>query len=136
MIAVKCDPDVPKAEWHIDLHKIVHSPENTTLQLRRQYSYILDYDAFLQGHLKPKYLGLFIQELPGYISENIITLPGGKYFCFQAQLLQNDWNPYPASMYFHDKEKPSFVIASEFEDNLYEYSKCVYEIQILSSGEK
>lgn len=130
MIVTKCDKEKSKKEWHMDLHKLVHSQQNISLKVLRRYSYILDYDSIQNEELDPKYLGLFVHELPNYLSADIITLPAGNYFCFKARILQKTWSAGPAKKYFKDKAIPSIIIASEFEDNLREYTDCIYEVQL------
>ena len=36
-----------------------------------------------------------------------------------------------SKLFFDGKPKPTLVLANEYEDNLHEYSRCVYEVQIL-----
>ena len=40
-------------------------------------------------------------------------------------------DPYFAKLFFSGKKKPPVVLANEYEDNLYDYSRCIYEIQML-----
>ncbi|MDD5945383.1 MAG: helix-turn-helix domain-containing protein [Clostridia bacterium] len=131
MVVAKCRENEPKQDFHIRLNEIKNSPRFRDLPLKRQFSYILDYDALMNGELEPRYLGLFLKHDPPFESENIIEIPEGDYLCFKARILSEGWNPYFAKLFFDGKPKPTLVLANEYEDNLHEYSRCVYEVQIL-----
>jgi len=131
MIVAKCLENEPKQEFHVRLHAIKNSPKYRELSYVRQFSYILDYDGLMNGELKPLYLGMFLKHDPGFESENIIEIPEGDYLCFKARILSDGWNPYFAKLFFEGKPKPTLVLANEYEDNIHEYSRCVYEVQIL-----
>lgn len=131
IVAAECIEDEPKQDFHIRLNEIKSSPQFKNLSYMRQFSYVLDYDALIEGNLKPLHLGMFIKKDPCFKSKNIIEIPEGDYLCFKARILSDGWNPYFIKLFFAGKEKPAIVLANEYEDNLYEYSRCVYEIQIL-----
>ncbi|MCI8342526.1 MAG: MerR family transcriptional regulator [Firmicutes bacterium] len=131
IVAAQCIQGEPKQDYHVRLNKIKNSDKFKSLKYMRQFSLILDYDSLINAELNPLYLGMFIKEPPGFESENIIEIPEGDYLCFKARILSEGWNPYFVKLFFSGKEKPSIVLANEYEDSLYEYSRCVYEIQIL-----
>lgn len=131
MVAAKVIKNEPKEDFHIRLNEIRNSNECKHLKYMRQFSYILDYEALINGELKPHYLGMFIKEAPNIKSENIIEIPEGNYLCFKARILSDEWNPYFTKLFFQGKKKPSIVLANEYENSLYEYSRSVYEVQIL-----
>lgn len=132
LVATKVMADEPKEDFHIRLNKIKNSAPLKHLNYMRQFSYVLDYEAFLQNRLQPLYLGMFIKDHPKFQSELILEVPEGDYFCMTARILSNGWNPYEARVFF-DKlpVKPTLVLANEYEDNLHEYYRCIYEVQIL-----
>lgn len=132
LVATKVIDGEPKEDFHIRLNRIKNASHLKNLNYMRQFSYILDYDAFLQSQLKPYYLGMFIKDNPDIQSDLILEIPEGEYFCFTARILSNDWNPYECKLFFDKFETtPTLILANEYEDNLYEYSRCVYEVQIL-----
>lgn len=131
IVAAECIEGEPKQDFHIRLNEIKNSENFKNLIYMRQFSHILDYDDLIEGKLKPLYLGMFIKNPPGFKSDHIIEIPEGDYLCFKARILSDGWNPYFAKLFFDGKKKPSIVLANEYEDNLYEYSRCVYELQIL-----
>jgi hypothetical protein len=63
-----------------------------------------------------------------------MEIPGGSFLCFKARILSEGWNPFYAKLFFEDKKKPSIVLANEYEDDLQEYARCIYEVQALISG--
>ena len=131
LVAAKVIPGEPKQDYHVRLNQIKNSEGLKELRYMRQFSLILDYDSLLENKLNPSYLGMFIKEAPPFTSEHIIEIPEGDYFCFKARILSEGWNPYFAKLFFADKPKPTLVLANEYENSLYEYSRCVYEVQIL-----
>ncbi len=131
IVAAKCIENEPKQDFHIRLNEIKHSQQFKDLSYNRQFSLILDYDNLLEGRLNPLYLGMFLKKDPGFASENLLEIPEGDYLCFKARILSDGWNPYFAKLFFQGKAKPAIVLANEYEDSLYEYSRCVYEVQIL-----
>jgi len=79
---------------------------------------------------------MFVKSAPEKLSENILEIPEGDYFCFRSRILSEGWNPYQVNMFFADrKKKPTLVLANEFENNLQEYRQCPYEVQILIEPE-
>jgi len=133
MVVAECLENEPKQSFHVRLNKIKSSAQFKNLTFNRQFSYVLDYDSLMDGQLKPHYLGMFLKDKPEFDSPHIIEIPEGDYLCQKARILSDGWNPYFAKLFFEGKDKPTIVLANEFEDNLHEYSRCVYEIQILIS---
>ena len=74
---------------------------------------------------------MFLKEAPDFESEYIMEIPEGDYLCFKARILSDTWNPYFVKLFFSGKTKPPIVLANEYEDSLFEYSKSIYEIQML-----
>ena len=58
-------------------------------------------------------------------------LKGNIYVSGREILEGRNWNPDVLTEYFENKKMPKLALAMEFEDNLVEYSKAWYEIQIL-----
>ena len=131
LVAAKVKDGEPKEDFPVRLNQIKNSEQFRNLQYMRQFSCILDYDSLLENKLKYHYLGMFIKEAPSFTSESILEIPEGDYFCFKARILSEGWNPYSVKLFFADKPKPTLVLANEYENSLYEYSRCVYEVQIL-----
>ena len=127
--------DKTNEETHLELHELKNSDKFKDLKYVRQFSIILDYESLINCKLDRKYLGMFIKEAPDFSSEYIIEIPEGDYLCFKARILSETWNPYFAKLFFSGKKAPSIVLANEYEDSLYEYSRSVYEIQMLISNE-
>ena len=131
IVAVKYDDEHTNQEFHVKLHELRNSSKFKNLKYVRQFSIILDYEDLINGRLNRKYLGMFIKEQADFASDYILEIPEGDYLCFKARILSETWNPYFAKLFFSGKKKPPIVLANEFEDNLYDYSRCVYEIQML-----
>ncbi len=130
LVAVPYD-NMTNEEVHIALHGIKNSNRFKELKYVRQFSVILDYNSLVECNIDRKYLGMFIKEAPNFKSDNILEIPEGDYLCFKARILSEEYNPYFAKLFFSGKKKPNIVLANEYEDNLYEYSRSIYEIQML-----
>lgn len=133
LLVARCIEGEPKQDFHIRLNELKNRAPFQALSYQRQFAYILDYDSLLAGILKPLYLGMFLKSDPGIKSEHILEVPKGEFLCFKARILSEGWNPYFVKLFFEDKTKPAIVLANEYEDSLYEYSRCVYEVQTLIS---
>lgn len=132
LVATEIRPDDTKADFHIRLSKMRSSPELGGLKYMRQYAYLLDYDALLSKRLVPSHLGMFVKSAPRETSPGMLEIPEGSYYCFRARILSEGWDPYVIKMFFDRRDpKPSLVAAIEFEDDIHEYSRCPYEVQIL-----
>lgn len=131
IVATKCLEDEPKEDFHIRLNELSNSEELKNESVNTQFTYILDYDSLMAGKLKPCYVGMFLKKDTGFRNENIIEIPEGDYLCFKARIFSDGWNPYFAKLFFEGKETPTIVLANEYKDSLYEYSRAVYEVQIL-----
>lgn len=134
LLVAECLPGEPKQDFHIRLNKLKSSDPYNQLTYQRQFSYVLEGDAMLEGDLKPLYLGMFLKEAPGFASTHVMEIPGGTFLCFKARILSEGWNPFFVKLFFEDKKKPSIVLANEYEDDLCEYSRCIYEVQAMISG--
>lgn len=138
LLAVKCMEGESRQNFHVRLYNLKSSLQS--IPVKRQFSYILDYDSFIDGELNPKYLGMFLDEAPSDKSikeydellkgARIIEIPAGNYFCFKSRILSDSWDTSFPKLFFMGKSKPAFVMANEYENSLQEYSKCVYEVQI------
>lgn len=132
MVAAKVIKNEPKEDFHLRLNMLRHSDPLKNLKYMRQFAYVLEYDSFLNAQIDPIYLGMFIFKPQVTDNVNIIEIPAGNYFCFNAQILTDNWNPDIAAEFFSFyKEKPSYVLASEYENDLHDYSQCYYQVQIL-----
>ena len=131
LLVVRCLKGEPKEDYHIRLNELKNSKGYKELTYQRQFAYILEYESFLEGRLKPIYLGMFLKDKPAVMSDHIMEIPCGHYLCFKARILSEGWDPYFVKLFFEGKPNPSIVIANEYEDDLYEYSRCVYEVQTL-----
>lgn len=105
--------------------------KHLNLKYRRQYGYILDYDAFIEGRFRPLSYFIFLKEPVNKEDTHFMTLAEGDYLCTSLRILTDEWDPSPVRDYFIDLPKPRLAIALEYEDNLVQYKDTKYEIQIL-----
>lgn len=100
------------------------------MKYRRQYGYIADYDAMMEGTFRPKSYFVYVKEKM-FNHPNILELPAGTYLCFRARICAEEWRPDTLERYLRKYKRPVFAVANEYEDNLTEYHHCPYEVQIL-----
>lgn len=101
------------------------------MECRRQYVSILDKKALQQGRCVTLQYGLYLKDVPEIRNNHIIEIPEGEYLCFLAPIYNEDrWSPAIFEQYL-DKDKDYLVVANEYEDNLFRYDRCMYEIQII-----
>ncbi|WP_445487711.1 MerR family transcriptional regulator [Niallia sp. 03133] len=131
MVAVPCLPGESSTSYHIRLNETKSSAPLKLLKYKRQFSYTLDFDYLIEKKLKPLHLGMFLKDDPKMESEYIMEIPAGEYLCFRGRILTDQWNPAIVSEFFKNSPKPTLILANEYEDNLVEYSHCMYEVQIL-----
>lgn len=134
LIAIKIKKNESKESYHIRLQKIKNSGYLKTLVYKRQFSLILNYNKFIQDNNAPSpaYIGIFLQEKPDKNSEYVIEIPEGTYFCSMGKILSEKCNFHKIQAFFQlIGYNPRFILANEYENNLYEYTECPYEIQIL-----
>lgn len=122
--------DVPFSisnEWVYDLR---NQPQYQDLECRRQYVSILDDEQMRRGHTFTLQYGLYLKKDPGRRDRHLIELPEGEYLCFLARIYdESQWSPEIFEK-FLEQDKRYLVIANEYEDNLQQFDKCMYEIQI------
>ncbi|MBF4695027.1 MerR family transcriptional regulator [Fusibacter ferrireducens] len=132
IVAAKVEKNEPKEDYHIRLNVLRYSDPLKDLKYMRQFYLVLEYDSFLKGQIDPLYLGMSVFKPPFTDNPNIIEIPAGNYFCFNAQILTDNWDPSIAEEFFKCyNDKPTYVFASEYENDLHEYSQCYYQVQIL-----
>lgn len=134
LVAIKIKKNESKEEYHIRLQKIKNSGRLKNLTYKRQFSLILQYQKFIQDNndAPPMYIGMFLQEKPAEYSEYVMEIPEGTYFCSMGKILSERCNFDKIKSFFSlIGYNPKFVLANEYENNLYEYTECPYEIQIL-----
>ena len=59
------------------------------------------------------------------------ALPAGEYLCFRSRIFLDDIDTHRIRDYIREPPPHTLVIANEYEDNLKEYERAEYEIQIL-----
>lgn len=132
LVLTKIRHDESKEKYHVRLQSLKNTGYLKTLVYKRQFSLVFNYSDFIKGINRPTHIGMFLNDKPEHASEHIIQIPDGNYFCLTSHILCEECNPYEAIEFFRrEKKTPSLVLANEYENNLYEYTNCPYEIQIL-----
>lgn len=101
------------------------------LECRRQYVSLLDDECLHQNKTFTLQYGLYLKEDPGLRNEHLVELPAGEYLCFLAPIYNEERWDTSIFEKFLDKNRSYLVIANEYEDNLYRYDQCMYEVQII-----
>lgn len=131
IIKVPCFYGEALANMEIRLAKAKSQKSYANLSFRRQYGYKIDVASLMKKEFYPKEYFVYLREKPEIDPKLYEILPSGEYLCFRTRILEENWNPDVLTEYFEKKKMPKLALAMEFEDNLVEYSKAWYEIQIL-----
>lgn len=100
------------------------------LEYRRQNMILYNSDEFFSGELSPFKYGFYLRELPNFESNYFLTFQAGYYICFQTRVLTGDWTSDIFCHFFKNVARPPYVIADEYEDDLFRFKQSVYEIQL------
>ena len=123
--------DVPFSisnEW---FYTLKNRPEYQQLECLRQYVSILDDTKLRKGKNYTSYYGQYLKKEPDLEDRHIFEFPEGDYMCFLARIYdESEWTPEIFEK-FLDRDKKYLVLADEYEDNLYEFARCMYEVQII-----
>lgn len=131
VIAVPCYEGEELANMEIRLAAVKNRKELQKLPYLRQYGYLMDFEGLVNQKFSPGTYFIYLKEKPDFHTNYLMELPEGEYLCYRAKLCTGKWDTEIITEFFNDKNKPSIVIANEFEDNLVEYSNAEYEIQML-----
>lgn len=134
-----CTAEESIEDIEVRLAKLKVTYGNENIQFRRQFGYILDFDALMEKEWKPTAYFIYMSEKAELIEnkgilqqENVKEFPEGDYLCFSFRLRHmEELNTNLIKEYFCNREKPFLVIANEHEDNLFTYKTCPYELQII-----
>lgn len=129
-IHVPCYATDELADMEIRLAKAKGSERLHDLPYRRQYGYVVDVSALIEGKFRPQKYFTYLKSRPSVYVLEYRLLPGGEYICFRTQLLKEKWDCTLLKKFFDQGSLPELVLAMEFEDNLIEYMDAWYEVQI------
>lgn len=130
VLAVDYDSEDDVESVETRLAALKNSEGLNQMKYRRQFGYLADYDALFNGKFEPKKYFVYVKEKL-FNHPNIIELPAGVYLCFRSRICAGEWEPDILKKYMQKYQKPAYVVANEYEDNLVEYHHCPYEVQIL-----
>ena len=131
MLTAPCTPYEPFSDIEVRLTKLKSREEFSSLDYRRQYGFVIDFEDMMRQHFVPTAASIYLKNKPDFVSPYITTLPAGKYLCFTAQLRLQQWDSAEVQEFFEKGGyRPVFVVANEYEDNLVEYTATPYEVQV------
>ncbi len=121
------------AQIETRLAELRHSREGRKFHYMRQYGYIIDFSELIQGSFQALNHFMFVRDIPPNINEEIKKyihhFPEGEYLCFfDTKRLTSQ---FLSSLSGLSGQKEPLAIASEYENNLSEYSIGLFEIEIL-----
>ena len=93
--------------------------------------YTMKFDAITNGRFSPEQLGFFLRKKPKFSSPYVITIPEGNYICFKCHMRKSGWDSELFLRFFSSQNRPDYVLACEYEKNLFEFSNSVFEVQVL-----
>jgi len=113
------------------LAELKNKPPFRDLSFLRQHGYVLSFQALTEHRIEPECYFIYLKDTPDFEHPAIRTIPAGEFLCFQGRILSNDWNPELVNQYLPHLPASSLVVADEYEDNLKDFARDLYEIQIL-----
>ena len=131
LLAARCPEDYQPTGLYQLFSRIKNAPRYRNLKLTRQVTVVLDYEALLEKRFKRLYVGAFLIGDPGFRAPEILRIPAGEYYCFRANIHDEDWNPSQLRIPLADKVKPVLTLASEYEATFSTYNNNPHELQIL-----
>lgn len=126
-----CFAGEPVDEKAVRLAALKSRKQEERLAYRRQYGFLMDFDAMLEGRFLEAGYFVYLREKPAVLSPGIRSLPAGEYLCFRSRIFLDDIDTHRIRDYIREPPPHTLVIANEYEDNLKEYERAEYEIQIL-----
>lgn len=123
------DGETP-ASGNARLYSTKNLPEFKKLDYRRQNIILYNTDAFFNRILKPFKYGFYLKAAPSFENSKFYTFRQGYYICFQTRVLTEEWTPEIFSHFFKDVARPPYIIADEYEDDLFRFKRCIYEVQL------
>lgn len=112
------------------LYLTKNKKEFRDLEYRRQNLLLYNTEAFFEGQLKPFRYGFYLFTPPSEENPHFFKFEAGYYICFQAKILMQEWSPTIFSHFFSNVSRPPYVIADEYENDLFKFRQCIYEIQL------
>lgn len=107
-----------------------NKPEFRNLPFLRQHGYLLNFKALLAGRIEPEHYFVYLKDNAGLEGDPVRTIPPGEFLCFRGRLLINEWEPDRVMELLRELPEHSLATADEYEDNLQDFSRDIYEIQI------
>ncbi|GAU76467.1 MerR family transcriptional regulator [Fusibacter sp. 3D3] len=116
----------------ISLHRKLFAEKNKEISFMRQFSYVLDFDALMQNVFKPLCTSVLLNSTNKVNPDDLAVLPAGDYVCFCTHILNEGFDITPLMTYANRKreQRPTIVLAMEYEDHLHEYYNALYELQL------
>jgi DNA-binding transcriptional MerR regulator len=114
------------------LFRLKYENENLGFHYRRQFGFFADLNMLLEGSFKPNAYFTYLKSKPEKQYSFIKEIPAGRFLCFQGALYNGKWDITYFKKYLLKFSTDSFehIIANEFENSLFEYKDCPYEVQV------
>lgn len=109
--------------------KMKNSGLYKSLNWRFQFCYSVDINKILDHQFIPKWVGVFLSEPPDSYQNNILCLPSGDYFCYEAKLRTSSWNVQPLKTFLNNKTLPPQSFAIEIENSVIDFNNSMFIIQ-------
>ncbi len=126
--------DDSKGMWNERLYLTKNRLEYKELEFRRKFVTLYNSEDFFQGQLTPFKYGVYLAEESYHEDKQIMRIPAGYYICFLSKILTGDWTPEFISHFFKEQNIPEYIIADEYEDSLFRFNECPYEVQLFFSN--
>lgn len=127
-----CDvKDGNEADAYLRFNKIKNHPSFQKLDCYLWHVYRMKFSAVSDKQFYPQQLGFFICKKPEFFSPHVLVIPEGNYICFKCHMRNPGWNPELFLRLFSPHNTPGYVLACEYEKDLFEFSNSIFEVQAL-----
>lgn len=100
----------------------------------RQNGNLISFSSMLEGKWEALKYFVYLKDDPGVDDPHVLRIPAGEYLCFQGRPLVNDWDVSWIRKLFDkvpESDRPTLVVANEYEEDFTSFVGSLYEIQIL-----
>ncbi len=131
MLQVPCQGDDSMYAMDMELRRVAASPEFQDCQLLNPYGYILDFDHLMKNEMYPTASTVCVRERPAGDSPYLFTAPAGRYLCYKAPILSDQWDAGPLIDYCRREGlRPTLTLACEYLASLYDPRNSPYELRL------
>ena len=126
--------DGNETDAYLRFNEIKNCPDFQKLDCYLWHIYRIKFNTVASKHFCPLQLGFMLRRKPEEPSPHVLVVPGGNYICFKCHIRTPGWDPELFLKFFSSHNVPDYVLACEYEKDLFEFSNSIFEVQALYLG--